>query len=106
MIKMLTAMEGPKLEDAECSAVIRQARTEFFSRCVQEAEYELCKCRIVLFLNSLSVCVVSCLVVCSLFSFSFKTLRLLYVSFNLDPWLESALGSGGKYEGLLVDAFP
>ena len=31
--KMLTAMEGPKLEDAECSAVIRQARTEFFSRC-------------------------------------------------------------------------
>ena len=105
VIKMLTAMEGPKLEVAECSAVIRQARTEFFSRC-KRLNMNYVSAGLFFFLNSLSVCVASCLVVCSLFSFSFKTLRLLYVSFNLDPWLESALGSGGKYEGLLVDAFP
>ena len=53
------AMEGPKLDDTECRAVIRQACTSFCSG-LEKQIFQLDKCRIVLEKNrshiSVSVC--------------------------------------------------
>ena len=70
---MLIAMEGPKLEDTESSAVIHQACTNSAVG-MSEAEFQRGKCRNVR-KKSLLVCVVTSLVVCI---FSLKTLCLLY----------------------------
>ena len=52
-------MEGPKLQDAESSAIINWTCSEFCSR---EAKFQLEKCGIAKITKSLSVCLASCLV--------------------------------------------
>ena len=74
---MFIAMEGPKPEDTDCSAVIYQACTKFCSMCKRQ-NFVVGKCRtVVCFLNAVSMCVfVSCLVNGSThFFFFFKTLH-------------------------------
>ena len=82
---MLTAIEDPKLGDAECSNVIGQACPEFYIRCNRLSLTTYHMCKIVLKkTNTMSVCVASCLVVHT---------HLLYTSYKkcLQPLQHSYL---------------